>query len=411
MSINGPLSGVKVVELGLMVAAATCTRMMADLGAEVIKVENTGIGDTFRRWPAAVGAPIDEDYNPMFDTLNANKRSISVNLKDPEGLEVMYKVLEDADIFITNTRTNGLRHLGLDYDTLKEKFPKLVVGQLIGYGEKGPDKDKPGYDNTAFWARGGFMYSQVVSRSGEEAIPLYMPMGVGDTACAMALMAGCMSALLKSRETGKGDRITIPLYGTALWMENILIDGTQFGYMYPKTRELSSPFGAPYKCKDGHWFMPQVTAFDRDVPTFYRIIGAEDMLDNPVYMSRPNFNKIEVCAPVIERFEKIFATKTADEWVELFTAHDLCCEKLYTYPEVLEDEQAIANDYVHTMKYANGKEVKMIRPCIRSDNTGIVEVKQGPMLGENTSEILREHGYSEEAIQKLVDSKAVKQHA
>ena len=167
MSINGPLSGVKVVELGLMVAAATCTRMMADLGAEVIKVENTGIGDTFRRWPAAVGAPIDEDFNPMFDTLNANKRSISVNLKDPEGLEVMYKVLEDADIFITNTRTNGLRHLGLDYDTLKEKFPKLVLGQLIGYGEKGPDKDKPGYDNTAFWARGGFMYSQVVSRSGE----------------------------------------------------------------------------------------------------------------------------------------------------------------------------------------------------------------------------------------------------
>lgn len=181
-----PLKGVKVIELSLMVASSTCGRMLADFGADVIKVENTGIGDTFRRWPASVGAPVQDDYNPLFDSLNANKRAISINLKTEKGQELMYGLLEDADVFLTNVRSEGLKHMNLDYDSLKDRFPKLVVAQLIGYGEKGPDKDKPGYDNTAFWARGGFLYSQAVGREGEKPYPLYMPMGFGDTACAMA---------------------------------------------------------------------------------------------------------------------------------------------------------------------------------------------------------------------------------
>lgn len=122
-----PLKGVKVVELSLMVAAATCGRMMADFGADVIKVENTGIGDTFRRWPAAVGAPVEEDFNPLFDSLNANKRGISINLKTDEGRKLMYELLEAADVFLTNVRTEGLKHMALDYDTLKARFPRLVM--------------------------------------------------------------------------------------------------------------------------------------------------------------------------------------------------------------------------------------------------------------------------------------------
>ena len=161
-----PLKGVKVIELSLMVASSTCGRMMADFGADVIKVENTGIGDTFRRWPASVGTPIQDDYNPLFDSLNANKRAISINLKTEKGQELMYHLLETADVFLTNVRSEGLKHMKLDYDSLKERFPKLVVAQLVGYGETGPDKDKPGYDNTAFWARGGFLYSQAVGREG-----------------------------------------------------------------------------------------------------------------------------------------------------------------------------------------------------------------------------------------------------
>ena len=411
MAINGPMTGIRVLELGNMVAAATCTRMMADLGADVIKIENTTTGDTFRFWPRSVGAPTQDDYNPLFDNLNANKKSISLNLKTAEGQAIMYKLLETADIFITNVRTRGLAHMGLDYDTLKVKFPKLVMGQQEAYGTKGPDKDKPGYDNTAFWARCGFMYGQKVDRDGqEEAIPLYQPMGVGDTACAMAMMAGCNAALLKARETGKGDHITIPLYGTAIFMTNIQICGTQFGYHYPKSRNSSSPFGAPYLCADGHWFMPQVANFNKDYKAFYEVTGCTDYLENPDFAVSANFNNIEFNTPVIARFEKIFATKTADEWCELFKARDLCYEKLYTYEEVLEDEQAIVNDYIYEMEYANGKKAKTIRTAIRSENTGLVEIKQGPMLGQNSVELLKEVGMDDAAIQDYLAKGIVKQH-
>ncbi len=134
MAIHGPMTGIRVLEIGNQVAPATCTRMMADLGADVIKVENTTGGDTFRPWARMVGAPVRDDCNPIFDNLNANKRSISVDMRTEEGRAVMEELLKTADIFITNVRTKGLKKMGLDYDSLKTRFPKLVMGQVGAYG-------------------------------------------------------------------------------------------------------------------------------------------------------------------------------------------------------------------------------------------------------------------------------------
>ena len=134
-----PLKGVKVVELSLMVASASCGRMMADWGADVIKLENTKGGDNFRKWPLSIGAPADDDFDPIFDNLNANKRAVSIDTRTKEGQEIVYRLLEDADVFLTNLRTEALSKQGLDYDTLKGKFPKLVMCQLDGYGPKGED--------------------------------------------------------------------------------------------------------------------------------------------------------------------------------------------------------------------------------------------------------------------------------
>ena len=140
MAIQGPLTGVRVIELGNMVAPDTCTRMMADLGAEVIKVENTALGDNFRVWPRTIGAPTRDDFNPIFDNLNANKKSISVNMKTKEGLDIMYQLLGSAEIFITNIRTKGLERMGLGYDVLKETFPKIVNTKFTAQMETGLDR-------------------------------------------------------------------------------------------------------------------------------------------------------------------------------------------------------------------------------------------------------------------------------
>ena len=405
-----PLKGIKVVELSLMVASASCGRMMADWGADVIKLENTKSGDNFRKWPLSIGAPADDDFDPIFDNLNANKRAISVDTRTKEGQEIVYRLLEDADVFLTNLRTGALAKQGLDYDTLKEKFPKLVMCQLDGYGPKGEEAGRPGYDNTAFWARGGFMYSQAVYGDNNDTYPVYMPMGFGDTTCALGMMAATVSAVLSAKQTGKGDRVSLSLYGTAAWLANILISGSQYGFKMPKRRENSSPFGAPFKCSDGRWFMPQVVVFDRDTPIFYRLLGTDDMIGDPRYATRAQFNDVNICRPVIERFEKIFATKTAKEWYDLFSAEGLCCEILATYEDVLTDPQAIANDFVYKMKYDNGKESTLVRTCLRSERMGTPEFKRGPMLGEHTVSILKEAGYSEEEIEKYLSEGIIRQH-
>ena len=155
-----PLHGVKVVELATFIAAATTGRFLADLGADVIKIESPK-GDPLRYTAPTEGRPSDKwslfHENTTWELENANKRCLSLNMKDPEGKEAFLKLLEEADILITNWRVQALERAGLDYETLKAKFPKLVYGMITGYGEFGPDKDLPGFDFTAFFARGGYL--------------------------------------------------------------------------------------------------------------------------------------------------------------------------------------------------------------------------------------------------------------
>lgn len=405
-----PLKNVRVIELSLMVAGASCTRMMADWGADVIKVENTKGGDKFRKWPMAIGAPADDDYDPIFDNLNANKRAISINTRSPEGKEVMYKLLESADAFVTNLRTEALVKSGLDYETLKEKFPKLVMTQLGGYGEKGPEAKNPGYDNTSFWARGGFLYSQGIYDS-PDAYPVYMPMGFGDVTCAIAMMAGTVSAIYAARKTGKGDYVSMSLYGSATWLANILITGSEFGFTMPRSRKTQgNGFGLVCKCKDGKWFLPNCVDFKKDSQTLFKVMGFSDLVNNPVYMDRAKFNEPAEMQMLCRRMEETFAQKDSAEWKEIYEQNGLCYEILAGYDDVLTDEQAIANDYIYKMHYENGKDAWLVRTCLRSERMGMPEFNRGPMLGENTLEILRELGYSDDKATDLAASGVAYQH-
>ena len=199
-----PLDGVRVVELATFIAAPSCARYLADLGAEVVKVEAPS-GDPLRYTAINEGRPTGDLENTSFDVDNANKSSICLNTKTPEGREALEKLIARADVFITNVRHKSLVKSGLDYDTLKVKYPKLVMGYVTGYGEEGPDKDLPGFDFTAFFARGGI----IGTLFDKDSMPMLTIPGFGDHPVGMYLANGILAALLRARETGRGDKVTV----------------------------------------------------------------------------------------------------------------------------------------------------------------------------------------------------------
>ena len=150
-----PLEGLRVIELATVVAAPTAARLLADYGAEVIKIEIPGAGDSLRIVGDMHQMPIEPDNNPLFDAFNTGKRLLGLNLKSAEGMEILFKLLEGADVFLTNTRMRSLEKMGLGYEALKERFPRLIYAHFSGFGLDGPEKDRPGFDSTAFWLRPG----------------------------------------------------------------------------------------------------------------------------------------------------------------------------------------------------------------------------------------------------------------
>ena len=204
---NKPLAGIRVVELSTYVAAPGAARILSDMGAEVIKIESFS-GDQWRETGRKMLSTNDEE-NPVFDVYNTGKKSICVNIKTEEGLSFSMKLLEDADIFITNTRARSLRKLGLDAQSLTERFPRLIHASIDGFGSKGPDADSPGFDNISFWARSGF--SMDIPYKSENSFPLPPTSGIGDCVSGGFLVAGIMTALFNRERTGKGDIVNVSL--------------------------------------------------------------------------------------------------------------------------------------------------------------------------------------------------------
>ena len=223
MSVQKPLEGIRVVEMSTFIAVPACARYFAEFGADVIKIEPKG-GDQVRFNGASEGRLGDPYENTTFDLENAHKRSLVLNLKAEEGREILFKLLEETDIFLTNWRPQALKKLGLTYEELKEKFPKLVYASFTGFGEEGPDMNLPGYDFTAFWARGGLLGTLYQADSE----PNNLIPGIGDHVSGMFLAAGIMTALFNAQRTGKGDYVTTNLLHCSVFVQAIAIQAAQY---------------------------------------------------------------------------------------------------------------------------------------------------------------------------------------
>ena len=369
-----PLEGIRVVELSTVVAASSIGRRLTQFGATSIKVESLA-GDQFRTFGKTYQTPCTEDENPIFDQLNGCKRSIPLNLKTADGMEVMLKLLEQADVFVTNTRARALERLGLDYDTLKEKFPRLVYATITGYGDTGPEKDLPGFDTTAFWGVSGFNTDMSVMTG--EYLPTMFPGGMGDSITAAELTGGICAALAGRERTGKGDRVTASLLATSLWSTSLMTVATQFGRRYPMTRYEGSP--TPYRCKDGEFLIFTIlSSFEKQFTGVCKAIGKPEMLTDQRFWPQASFVKPENTKAFIQICEAAFATKTCEAWLEILRGYDVACSRMNHFKDFVNNEQAKANGFIHYHTMPSGRQCWVTLPPCRTRRAGEPEFQRAP---------------------------------
>jgi cinnamoyl-CoA:phenyllactate CoA-transferase len=404
-----PLEGIKVVELSTFIAVPACGRYMADLGASVIKVEPPK-GDavrylSFNEGRVVDGKPTGDLENTTFDLENAGKECIALDLKTKDGRDVMEKLIAGADVFMSNTRDKALSKMGLDYESLKVKYPKLVYGYVTGFGEQGPDKDLPGFDYTAYFARGGILNTMF----DKDHVPMNFVQGFGDQQVGIYLSSGIIAALYRARETGKGDKVSVSLFHSAMWALGIMLQASQYGQAstrFPLSRkELSNPLQVAHKTLDNRWIQFAVPSYDVNYDRFVTAIGREDLVGDPRFYPQSNLPKN------FYEFYELLASRVAErnleEWFKVFTEADLPFAVGKTFDELLVDEQAWANDFLCKMHYPTGADRTLIRPPVMFTDTPLPEYRRGPYLGEQTEMILAQLGYSDAQIKAMMEAGAV----
>lgn len=400
-----PLEGIKVVELAAVVAAPTAGRLLSDFGAEVIKIETPGMGDNLRRVGDMNWMPVEEDNNPLFDLYNAGKKLTAINLKSDSGREILFKLLEDADVFISNTRMKSLEKMGLGYDSLSERFPKLIYAHFSGFGLQGPEKNRPGYDTTAFWMRTGAVLDMVP----DGALPARATYAFGDIATASYFLNGILMALIGREKTGKGTLVETSLYNSGIWMNApfVINSQPQYGNKLPYDRyEPWSPFNDCFLCKDGVWIAPLAKNYPKELEYLSNLFGLPELVEDPDYATIGRMKETGKEAKLMKHLEDIMLTKTSLEWKEIFEQADLPYEIIRHIRDIREDEQAWANGYLENIEYPEGISSVPVPP-IKLSEYGRREFKKAPGIGGNTHDILISLGYSETEITKLREEKAI----
>lgn len=399
-----PLKGIKVVDLTTFLATPATGRVLGEWGADVIKVE-AAKGDPTRVNQAVVyGMPSSDEENLAFDVANMHKRCISLNLKNEKGLEVMHKLLADADVFITNTRAKSLKKMGLDWETLHEKYPRLIMGHGLGYGKKGPEKDNAGFDVTCYMGRGG-VFGTTVNKGDAPMIPTN---GYGDFQASVFMAAGILAALLGREKTGEGDYVTCALQHAAIYALSVGMISAQYGNPYPKSRlEVNNPLNNVFRSKDDKWVVLCLPEYDRDWPRVMKLIGHDELAEHPEYSVCDIVNEKGLAPEVTKILDDGFAQFTLQELLDMFHENDMPCEPAQTPVDIYEDQNAILNEYIKQVPYPNGPRWCPTAP-VQFEIGETAELVPTGKMGSETVAVMKELGYTDEEIQAAMDEGAVK---
>ncbi|MFV2176879.1 CaiB/BaiF CoA transferase family protein [Actinomadura sp. LOL_016] len=382
-----PLEGYRVVELGTWVAAPAATTMLADWGADVIKVEAPS-GDPFRYTLKLVGKDIEAA--PPFEADNRGKRSVVLDLREERDRTTMERLLERSDVFVTNMRPKALERLGLDPESVRARHPRLVVGTLTGYGWSGPDRDSAGYDVSAFWARSGI--ASMLNPEGE-APPAIRP-GMGDRAAASNLVAGVLAALLRRERTDEGGVVDVSLLRSGTYaIGNDLALQNYFGKRgrtRPRT-EHETPLYNCYRARDGRWFWLVALEGDRHWPGLLEALGREDLGRDERFATARSRGRHR--RELIEILDDEFARRPLDDWAARFETAHVWWAPVQTLSEIVADPQADAiGAFVEQPGMGGAPPLRTVAVPVGFWGVEDEPRAGAPALGEHTAEVLGELG-------------------
>jgi len=393
------LEGVRVVDLTRILAGPYCTMMLGDLGADVIKIERPGRGDDTRQWGPPFTASGESAY---FISANRNKRSLTLDLKQPAGIAVLKDLLRSSDVLVENFRTGTLDAWGLDYDSLQQIRPGLIVCSITGYGQSGPYRHRPGYDFIV-QALGGFM-SVTGPTDGE---PYRAGVAIADLASGTFAFGAILAALYRRTQTGEGQRIDISLLDSQVALmsyvaSNYLVSGQpsgRFGNAHPNI--------VPYQifpAADG--YLAFAAGNDRQWQTFCKAVDRETWIADERFATNPARNENrEILIPMLN---DLFCTRSVAEWTEICDEIGLPAARINDMPAVFENPQVLARNMKLEFERPDGTGIPMVASPLRV-STNPPRVRQlPPVLGEHTEQILHEVlGYDEERIERLRASSVV----
>ncbi len=398
------MEGVKIIELGHVVAVPSAASILADWGADVVKVEAPGGGDQARGMTHLEGGKVTNGIHYVFEAMNRNKRGIVLNLKNERGREIMYALVKQADVFMSNFQTNALVKFGMDYESLSRLNPRLIYATVSGYGDKGTKKDKPGYDYAAFWAYSGIM-DKVSDPAG---VPRRQRPGFGDSITSMCVVSGISAALFARERTGQGQKLSFSLYNTAMWVlqndiQVALLTGEELPHgNITKTR---NPLWNAYQTRDGHWLELCMLQSDLFWSRFCHVTGLTQMEHDTRFASHQK--REENCEALIPIISEAFSRKTVVEWEEILEANDLFYARVQRVKEVVNDPQAIENDFFMDFDHPTVGHIKLVASPVLFNGERPPIRLMAPELGQHTEEVLLDLGYSWDDIASLRDEGAI----
>jgi len=398
---KGIFEGLKVLDCASFIAAPAAATVLSDFGADVIKIEPPGLGDPYRSLAKLPGYPASP-HNFAWILESRNKKSLALDLGKPEGKAVLYRLAAEADVFITNFPPGVRQRLGITHEELAPLNPRLIYASFTGYGEKGEEANKPGFDSNAYWARSGLMD---LVRADENTTPARSVAGMGDHPCAMAFYGAIVTALYKRERTGKGSHVSSNLMANGVWAASVLAQaklcGAKFSERRPRERALNAVTNH-YRCKDGRWLILSLLNEERQWPTLVRCLGREDLVSDPRFATKPDRHARSL--ELIKLFDGIFAAKDLAEWRKILDGSGLIFGVIGILDDIPTDRQMIENEVL--VPYDDGSLLTVNSP-IWVDGSPKVKPRRAPDIGEHSDEILRQAGYDEASIRKLRASGAV----